>query len=388
MYVDVVATTSAPPKSLDGRLNMFYRRVFLGAASICFVNWSVFVAAGEAAKPYGPLSADLVAVPQNLLSLIHTEEVQKELGFSAEQLEAWEKPMREIDRVWWPSRNLPMAKSRAVVADLEVKAVAEIDQILGDAAVIRLRQIELQSQSIRIFARPEVAAFLRLTAPQTTKIGELFAETDKLAANLSKPGQEPDKEKQKEFTAAKKSESTKAVATLNKVQNQLLQKLLGKPFEVASLDRVYPFAPELIESDYWTGDEKVTLESLRGQVVLVHFYAYQCSNCIANFEIYKRWDETLKQKGVQVVGIQTPETASEKDPIKVTAAATKSGFHFPVLIDTENKNWDAWANTMWPTVYVIDKKGYVRFWWQGELNWKGATGDAKIESLIDKLLNE
>jgi peroxiredoxin len=180
----------------------------------------------------------------------------------------------------------------------------------------------------------------------------------------------------------------KAVAILNKVQNQSLQKLLGKPFEVASLDRVYPFAPELIDSGYWTGSDKPTLQSLRGEVVLVHFYAYQCHNCVANFEIYKRWSESLKSKGVQVVGIQTPETASEKDPIKVTAAATKAGFQFPVLIDTENKNWNAWANTMWPTVYVIDKKGYIRFWWQGELNWKGATGDAKIESLIEKLLQE
>ena len=85
---------------------MFYRRVFLGAAFICFASWSYLASAGEATTTYGPLSADLVAVPQNLLSLIHTEEVQKELGFSAEQLEAWEKPMREIDRVWWPSSNL------------------------------------------------------------------------------------------------------------------------------------------------------------------------------------------------------------------------------------------------------------------------------------------
>jgi len=180
---------------------MFDRRFFLGAVSIFFVSWSDLSSAGEATIPYGPLPAKLVAVPQNLLSLIHTEEVQKELGFSADQLDALEKPMREIDRVWWPSRNLATAKSRAVVADLEVQAVAEIDQILGDAAVVRLRQIELQSQSVRILARPEVIAFLRLTAPQTKKIGELFAETDKLAADLSKPGHEPDKEKQIEFSS-------------------------------------------------------------------------------------------------------------------------------------------------------------------------------------------
>lgn len=367
---------------------MMNRRMLQWAAFICLMIGTNAETAKGDATPYASLSADSVAVPQNLLSLIHTEEVQKELGFSEEQLEDLEASMRKIDRVWWPSRNLPTTKARAVVADLEIQTIAEVGRILGDAAVVRLRQIELQSQSVRIFARPEVVTYLKLTPAQNKKIGDLFAANDKLAAELSKAGQEPDKEKQKEFAAAKKNESTQSVGTLNKAQNQLLQKLLGKPFEVSSLERIYPFAPELIDSGYWTSDQQATLESLRGQVVLVHFYAYQCHNCIANFEIYKRWDATLKEKGVKVIGIQTPETASERDPAKVTAAATKSGFAFPVLIDTENKNWDAWANTMWPTVYVIDKKGYIRFWWQGELNWKGATGDAKIESLIDKLLME
>ena len=42
----------------------------------------------------------------------------------------------------------------------------------------------------------------------------------------------------------------------------------------------------------------------------------------------------------------------------------------------------------WPTVYVIDKNGYVRFWWQGELNWEGATVDKTIEKLVNELLDE
>ena len=43
---------------------------------------------------------------------------------------------------------------------------------------------------------------------------------------------------------------------------------------------------------------------------------------------------------------------------------------------------------MWPTVYVIDRNGYLRHWWQGELNWKGATGDEAIEQLIAELREE
>jgi len=89
-----------------------------------------------------------------------------------------------------------------------------------------------------------------------------------------------------------------------------------------------------------------------------------------------------------LIGIQTPETSAERNVSLVKAAAKEKGFQFPVLIDLQNKNWDAWGNTMWPTVYVVDKKGYIRSWWQGELNWQGATGDKTIETLIDQLLAE
>ena len=43
---------------------------------------------------------------------------------------------------------------------------------------------------------------------------------------------------------------------------------------------------------------------------------------------------------------------------------------------------------MWPTVYVVDKNGYLRQWWAGELNWKGATGDKTIEQVVEQLLAE
>lgn len=87
-----------------------------------------------------------------------------------------------------------------------------------------------------------------------------------------------------------------------------------------------------------------------------------------------------------MVGIQTPETADERDPQKVAAAVSEQGFEFPVLIDLKKGNWDTWGNTMWPTIYVIDRDGYIRFWWQGELNWQGAKGDEVIEDLVEKLL--
>ena len=117
-------------------------------------------------------------------------------------------------------------------------------------------------------------------------------------------------------------------------------------------------------------------------------YAFQCHNCHANFPIYQRWHERYQDRGVVVIGIQTPETAAEAEPERVRAAAEERGFQFPVLLDLDKRNWNAWSNTMWPTVYVVDQRGYLRHWWQGELNWRGATGDQAIEELVEQLLQE
>ena len=87
-----------------------------------------------------------------------------------------------------------------------------------------------------------------------------------------------------------------------------------------------------------------------------------------------------------MIGIQTPETSLERKPDAIREAAQERDLQFPILIDLDSENWKAWSNTMWPTVYVIDRDGYIRHWWQGELNWKGATGDQTIEGLVQELI--
>lgn len=343
--------------------------------------------AGEPKLEYRALSPQLVAVPQYLLNFVHTPEVQQDLRLSAKQLMSFEATLRTIDKALWPARIRPLSEQRKLVAELEDKFLSEVERLYGAGKVERLRQIELQSQGSRILVRPEVEAFLRLDTKQRKKLSDLFSENDRLAA-LASTRPSVDSDSVQAFQDAKTAEPEQARAVLTSAQAEQIRKALGPPIDTSKFKRIYPFAPELIDSEYWSTNERVKLEALRGQVVLVQFYAFQCHNCVANFAHYKRWDETLKKRGVKLIGIQTPETSAERDPVKVTSAAQKEGFQFPVLIDVESRNWDAWGNTMWPTVYVIDKKGYIRFWYQGELNWQGATADRNIENLIDDLVKE
>lgn len=324
-------------------------------------------------------------VPQNLLKLIHTSEVQRELGL--EEDERLLALLKDLDRVWWPARILPEAKQVETIKGLEVKLLNALKPMLTPAKLRRFREIEVQSQGTRSLLRPEIAKAVGLSDQQLLTVKSAFAETDAIARKLAaKTGGDQDLEKQLKSSREQEQQAINGLRTAS--HRQALSKLVGEVFDTTSLKRVYPLAPDLTDSGEWAGSGTASLESEQGKVVLVHFYAFQCSNCVANFEHYKRWHQSLSEKGVSVIGIQTPETQSERDPTLVKQAASKKGFEFPVLIDLKSTNWDAWGNTMWPTIYVIDKKGYIRFWWQGELNWQGATGDKTIEKLVDDLLEE
>jgi hypothetical protein len=61
---------------------------------------------------------------------------------------------------------------------------------------------------------------------------------------------------------------------------------------------------------------------------------------------------------------------------------------FPIAVDNETRNWEAWKNKVWPTVYVVDRRGVVRYGWEGELNDKGQKGEETVRKVIDSLLAE
>lgn len=111
-------------------------------------------------------------------------------------------------------------------------------------------------------------------------------------------------------------------------------------------------------------------------------------NCHRNYPWYKGWYDAFSNRGLTIVGIHTPETASERNPANVRRKVNEAGFRFPVLIDEDNKNWNAWGNSMWPSVYLIDKTGYIRYWWYGELNWQDAGGQKIMQKRIEELLAE
>jgi len=329
-------------------------------------------------------------VPRHLLSLLHAPEVHTELTLSADQITRLEELFTEIDAVWFPARILPADQQFTTIRELERRVLDWFRKHASPAQYQRLRQLEHHAQGPRTLLRDDVGKRIGLEGAQQAKLAELAEATNALQLKLAraKYGDPEIETLQQQLVEAIRAERTEVTQNLTLEQKLKLGDLIGTAFDPSRLKRIYAKAPEFQSVEHWINSAPLTLQELRGKVVLVHFYAFQCHNCHANFGIYQRWHRELTDRGVVVIGIQTPETKRERDPNAVKAAAAERELEFPILIDLDSKNWNAWGNTMWPTIYVIDTNGYIRHWWQGELNWKGATGDETIEKLIDELLAE
>jgi hypothetical protein len=109
---------------------------------------------------------------------------------------------------------------------------------------------------------------------------------------------------------------------------------------------------------------------------------------VRNYPWYKGWHDDLEKKGVTVIGVHTPETAGEADLDKVRQKVKDNGMAYPIAIDNAAKTWQAYGNQYWPSIYLIDKRGFVRYRWDGELNWKAVKGEAVMRKKVEELLQE
>lgn len=140
-------------------------------------------------------------------------------------------------------------------------------------------------------------------------------------------------------------------------------------------------APELAPG-IWIRGPEVSIASRRGAVVLVEFWEATCINCLRTLPYLRAWHERYAARGLTVVGVHTPEFDFTRDPAVVAAAVEAEGIPYPVLLDPEGKTWHLFANHYWPSRYLVDPRGYLRYEHFGE----GAYG--YTEEWIQKLLRE
>ncbi|MGH3733859.1 MAG: cytochrome c biogenesis protein DipZ [Acidimicrobiales bacterium] len=128
------------------------------------------------------------------------------------------------------------------------------------------------------------------------------------------------------------------------------------------------------------GGKPLSIQGLRGKVVLVDFWTYSCINCQRSLPHVEAWYNRYKKYGLVVVGVHTPEFGFEHVVSNVRAMSKTLGVDYPVAVDDNYGTWDAYNNEYWPADYLIDANGVVRHEEFGEGNY------SLTESLIRTLL--
>jgi len=141
-------------------------------------------------------------------------------------------------------------------------------------------------------------------------------------------------------------------------------------------------APEFGGIEAWINGGPLTMEELRGKVVLIDFWTYTCINCIHTFPFLKEMHAKYADDGLVIVGVHSPEFEFEKSYDNVVEATQNDALVWTMAQDNDFITWRRYNNRYWPAEYLIDKDGVVRYTHFGE----GAY--AETEDVIRELLAE
>lgn len=138
-------------------------------------------------------------------------------------------------------------------------------------------------------------------------------------------------------------------------------------------------APELKTSE-WLNSEPLTLEGLRGKVVLLDFWAWDCPECAKTLPGLKELHAEYADQGLVIIGVHTPRGEFEKNVEDVRRTVGEKQIAYPVTIDHEYLTWLDYLNNVWPTHFVLDQEGVI------QLSHSGIGRFEETEQVIRELL--
>ncbi|WP_448108364.1 cytochrome c biogenesis protein DipZ [Pseudomonas azerbaijanoccidentalis] len=149
-----------------------------------------------------------------------------------------------------------------------------------------------------------------------------------------------------------------------------------------SMDNAQGAMPSLNGAVQWLNSPELTNESLKGKVVLVDFWTFDCINCKHTLPYVKDWAKKYEKDGLVVIGVHTPEYGFERIIDNVKDKVKEYGITYPVAIDNNYAIWRNFDNQYWPAHYLIDAKGQVRFTHFGEGRYD--TQEKMIQQLLEE----
>jgi thiol-disulfide isomerase/thioredoxin len=148
-----------------------------------------------------------------------------------------------------------------------------------------------------------------------------------------------------------------------------------------------PKAPEFTHTSQadWLNSKPLRLSQLRGKVVLIEFWAFECVNCRRTQPWLHAIQQRYADKDFVIVSVHTPELPEERALANVRSAVTEQRITNPVMVDGDYSYWNAMQNQYWPAFYVIDKRGRIAARAIGEMH-VGQARAAELEQAIEEQL--
>ncbi|HLP91237.1 MAG TPA: thioredoxin-like domain-containing protein [Nostocaceae cyanobacterium] len=141
-------------------------------------------------------------------------------------------------------------------------------------------------------------------------------------------------------------------------------------------------APELPQNYPWLNTNKpLSLKSLQGRIIILDFWTYGCINCLHILPDLKYLEQKYPEI-LTIIGIHSAKFDNEKQTENIRKAILRHHIEHPVLIDKNFRVWQDYTIRAWPTLIVIDIKGYIVTSLSGERHLK------TLEQIIDQLTHQ
>jgi len=141
-------------------------------------------------------------------------------------------------------------------------------------------------------------------------------------------------------------------------------------------------APELKSSETWINTAPLKLEQLRGKVVLIDFWAFDCPYCAEAMPHVKELYDKYAKDGLVIIGVHTPRLDYEKEIPKIKEAVAKKGIKYPVVVDNKYDIWSDYLCNTWPSHFVVDQNGVI------QLSHSGTGRYEDTEAVVKRLLTK
>jgi thiol-disulfide isomerase/thioredoxin len=125
--------------------------------------------------------------------------------------------------------------------------------------------------------------------------------------------------------------------------------------------------------------KKVDLAQYRGKVVLVNFWATWCAPCVAELPAMQKLRDKLSLSGFEVLAVNYKDSQKKIDDFLV-----KRPLALPIPRDSDGAVGMAWSVRTFPTSFVIDADGRIRYWVIGEVDWLSPSVESRIRELLPK----